>query len=97
MKKQLAILAALIVIFVCMSVAIVYSNDRKALATAAQTSEVKSLKSQLSNAQAVQTLHDQANTADMKNAGDQILSLNQQKTTLCAQIKAAKLVQPLCN
>lgn len=80
-----------------MSVAIVYSNDRKALATATQTSQVKNLQSELRTSEAVQKLQEQANTADIKNAGDTILTLNQQKTTLCNQIKAAKLAQPLCN
>lgn len=97
MKKQLAILAALVVIFVCLSVAIVYSNDRKATNSVATTSQVKSLQAQLQRAQAVQTLHDQANTAAVKNAGDQIITLTAQKVTLCTQIKNARLVQPICN
>lgn len=97
MKKQLTVLGVLIIIFVCLCVAIVYSNDRKTTNDVATTSQVKSLQDQLQRVQTVQTLHDQANTATVKNAGEQILTLQQQKTTLCTQIKNARLVQPLCN
>lgn len=90
MKKQLVILVAIIIVLACSSVAIVRSNDRKAQAAVTTTSQVKSLQAQLARVQAVQALHDQANTAAIKNAGNEII-------TLCAQIKGAKLVQPLCQ
>lgn len=96
MKKQLAILVAIVIVLACSSVAIVRSNDRKAQATVTTTSQVKSLQAQLARVQAVQTLHDQTNTTAIKNAGDQIITLTQQKATLCTQIKGAKLTQPLC-
>lgn len=96
MKPKLVVLTALVVVLVCFSVAIVYSNDRKALSTAVQTSQVKSLQAQLQDVKAVQALHDQANTTAIKNTGNQIITLTAQKATLCAQIKGAKLLQPLC-
>lgn len=52
----------------------------------------------VAEAKAKQTmaLHDAVNSAALKNANNQIDILNDQKTTLCSQIKAAKLPQPLC-
>lgn len=96
MKQQLTILAAVVVIFVCSGVAIVASDHRKANTDAAQSSAVQSFQTQLKSAQDTQKLHDSVNTTAIKNAGDQIINLTNQKTTLCAQIKAAKLVQPIC-
>lgn len=97
MKKQLVILAALAVVLVCLSVAVIYSNDRGARNKTVTTTQVKALQAQLTREQAVSALHDAANTANIKNAGDQILTLQTQKTTLCTQIKAARLTQPLCQ
>jgi hypothetical protein len=97
MKKQLVVLAALVAVLVCLSVAIVYSNDRNGRVNAVTTTRVKVLEDQLTREQAVSALHDQANTANMKNAADQILKLQTDQKTLCTQIKAARLVQPLCQ
>lgn len=97
MKKQLVVLAALVVIFVCLCLAIVYSSERKTELQAAKTSEVQKLTSQLKSAQDEQKLHDATNTKNLQNAGAQIITLNQQKATLCTQIKTARLIQPLCN
>lgn len=92
MKTRLLILAALVVILVCTCVAIVVSNNRKAPADP----RVKSLQTQLKKSQDVQKQHDAVNTTAIKNAGDQIILLTNDKNTLCTQIKAAKLPQPLC-
>lgn len=96
MKKQLAVLAALIVVLVCLGIAVIYSNDHRAKLAAAQTSQVQGLKKQLLTLQQEQTLHDQVDVANLKNASDQIINLTQQKTALCIQVKAARLTQPLC-
>jgi uncharacterized protein YxeA len=90
MKKQLILLSVLVTILVCLSIAIVYSNDRQARQQAIKTSEVQKLQATLKQ-------HDQVNETALKDAGSRILTLTQEKATLCTQIKGAKLVQPLCQ
>lgn len=92
MKKNLTVLAALVVVLVCLSIAIVRSNDRKADAAAVQNSQVKSLKSQLSQAD----VRYKVDSLNLTNANTQITTLANQKNILCVQIKAARLAQPLC-
>ena len=41
--------------------------------------------------------HDAVNTAAINNANKQLSELLGQKNTLCAQIRTAKLAQPLCQ
>lgn len=96
MKQQLFILAASVVVLVCTGVAIVTYTNHKANADVTQASAVTSLKKQLKDSQAKLNLHDSVNATAIKNAGDQIILLNQQKATICTQVKAARLSQPLC-
>jgi uncharacterized protein YpuA (DUF1002 family) len=42
-------------------------------------------------------VHDQINKFNLDNANSQVKTLTAQNTTLCAQIKAAKLAQPICK
>lgn len=96
MKTKLIILATIVIVLVCTGIAISVSNGRKADATTVTDSRVQSLQNQLKSSQDVQKQHDAVNNTAIKNAGDQIILLTNQKATVCAQVKAAKLVQPLC-
>lgn len=97
MKKQLIILTAAVVVLVCTTTAIVASADRDNVAQAAQTSEVQKARAAQKKAEDTLRSHDNVNAANIKNAGDEILELKTKTATLCAQIKTAKLVQPLCQ
>lgn len=90
MKKHLILIGACVVVLLCLGYAVSVSNGRQANAQAAQSSQVK-------KAQDIVKQHDAVNAAALKNAGDRIIQLTQDKVTLCNQIKTAKLVQPLCN
>lgn len=97
MKKIIVVPAALAVVLICLSVAVVRSNDHKSNAAAVKTSQVNALEAKVRQVQTIQTLHDRANIVNLKGATNQILSLKQQNATLCAQIKLHRLYQPLCN
>lgn len=90
MKKQLLLIGTCVLVLLCLGYAVVISNDRQTRVQAAQSSQVKKAQDTLKQ-------HDAVNQAALKNAGDRIVQLQGDKATLCAQVKAAKLVQPLCN
>jgi hypothetical protein len=96
MKNKLLILVALTAILAALCVSIVVSDNRSK-AQPADTPQVISLKAQLKKSQDQMKLHDGVNNTAIKNAGDLIQGQNQKITTLCTQIKAAKLTQPLCQ
>lgn len=94
--KKLSVLAVLIaVVLVCLSVAIVVSSDRKS--KVAQSPTVKALQTQLKLEQDVRLQHDATNAAALHNAGAEIVSLTNQKVSLCATLKANKLTSPVCQ
>jgi peptidoglycan hydrolase CwlO-like protein len=100
MKKSIIVLAALAVVFVCSGVAIVVSNERQAQVKSTQSLEVTKLKNQLkenntslvSRDSALQQAAAQIDVLTQKNT-----ALSQTKTTLCNQLRIAKLAQPLCT
>lgn len=93
MKKYVVIVLSLIVVLGLLSIAVYkYENRPKPKpgetlqqAVAAQAKAEKTMKQ-----------HDMVNTVIMNNANSQIAALTAQKSTLCTQIKTAKLPQPLC-
>jgi hypothetical protein len=100
MKKLLVIAVASATVFACTGVAINISNDRKAQAKAQETSQVSSLKSQLKESEQAK----EARVSALEQAGAQINVLTQKTTALsqtnaalCAQIRTARLNQPLCR
>jgi peptidoglycan hydrolase CwlO-like protein len=100
MKKYLAVAAATTAVLVCTGVAVDVSSNNQANVKADQVSQVQKLKSQLSDIQTAKASREAA----LSQAADQInvltqksTSLTQTNATLCAQIKAARLSQPLCK
>lgn len=89
MKTTVFVIFSILVILAGFSIAIVEYNNHKVTKAAAVNSAVE-------QANATLKLHDQVNATNLANATVQITTLNTQKTTLCTQIKGAKLVQPLC-
>lgn len=97
MKKQLSLVLASSVVLLCVGVAVVVSDNHKTSAAVVVDSQVQSLQKQLKSAQAVTLQHDAVSAANQKNYADQITGLTNQKAALCAQIKAARLAQPICQ
>lgn len=94
-KKQIALLVLLVAACVGVAWAVVYKYDHRAKVPQGIT--IQQALNERQDALKTLALHDGVNKANLDTANTKI---NQQQSTigtLCAQIKAAKLVQPLCQ
>lgn len=95
MKKQYIFLGVVLVLVVAVSVLGIYKyNQQPKGVTITQAVHQRDL------ANTDLAIQKQLNANDQKavsNLTADKVALTNQKTTLCAQIKAAKLVQPLCQ
>lgn len=99
MKKNIILLAALVTVIGALFVLSVAKYQ-----TAPITISTQEAITQRDDALKALQIRDQTNQANEQVLNDQITKLKEQvttatnqKTTLCAQIKAAKLAQPLCQ
>lgn len=90
MKKSIFIVVSLLIVLACFSVAVVEYHNHKVTQVAAVNSAVKTANDTL-------RVHDAVNARNMLLANNQIVTLQNQKATICVQVKTAKLVQPLCQ
>jgi predicted histidine transporter YuiF (NhaC family) len=99
MKKQYILLVALIAVIAGLLVASVikYENTPKGLSLQQAVSQRNTAERDVQIQKSLNT-NDQARaTSQINNLTGQVTALTTQKTTLCAQIVKAKLVQPICQ
>jgi hypothetical protein len=92
MKNHTIILAVLIV--VVSAAGLVALNKFQ---DTPKTKPYEQVRTERDNALKALYIHDQINKVKLDTANNQVTDLTGKVTTLCSQIKAAKLVQPLCK
>lgn len=99
MKKQYALLAVLFAIIIVLTGLsyIKYEHQSKGPSVAQLTSQRDAALSDLKISKQLDTVHAQAATNQIADLKTQNTALTAQVTTVCAQVKTAKLVQPACK
>lgn len=99
MKKQIIFVIGILVLLATVTVLSIYKWEAqpKDITVGQAVSQRDTALRDLKVQKQLEVVHVQAVNNQLIDTKGQVTALSSQKTTLCTQIKAAKLVQPLCQ